>query len=228
MGYPDLGLLSPREIVDRLANIVEQADVPVIADIDTGYGGALNVMRTVKDLEHAGVAALQIEDQAWPKKCGHEPGKRLVDSAEMTGRLAAALDARNDADLVIIARTDAIAVEGLDAALERAHAYVEAGADVIFVEAPPTRDAMQRVAREIRVPLLANMFEGGKTPLIPLARLADLGYRIVIIPSDLQRAAIRAMEDALAAIARDGNSAASPTAWPRSRSARRSWAPRTI
>ena len=208
MGYPDLGLLSPREIVDRLANIVEQAGVPVIADADTGYGNALNVRRAVREFERAGVAAFHLEDQTFPKRCGHYDDKAVVATAEMVQKLRAARDALADPDLVLIARTDALAVEGLDAALERARAYQAAGADVIFVEAPTSEAEIETIARRVAAPKLINMFQGGKTPLVPLARLRQLGYRIVIIPSDLQRAAIRAMEDTLAAIARDGNSAA--------------------
>jgi 2-methylisocitrate lyase-like PEP mutase family enzyme len=208
MGYPDLGLLSPREIVDRLANIVEQASVPVIADADTGYGNALNVRRAIREFERAGVAAIHLEDQTFPKRCGHYDDKAVVPAAEMVQKLRAAREALTDPDLLLIARTDALAVEGLDAAVERAHAYQAAGADVIFVEAPTSDAQIEAIARRVGAPKLINMFQGGKTPLVPLARLSELGYRIVIIPSDLQRAAIRAMEDTLAAIARDGNSAA--------------------
>jgi 2-methylisocitrate lyase-like PEP mutase family enzyme len=206
MGYPDLGLLSMTEVIERLAGIVEHAGVPVIADADTGYGNALNVRRTVRAFERAGVAALHLEDQTFPKRCGHLDDKSVVPIAEMVGKLRAARDTAGDADLVLIARTDAIAVEGLDGALERAHAYAEAGADVIFVEAPVSEAQIEAIARRVPGPKLLNMFEGGKTPLVPLARLHALGYRIVIIPSDLQRAAIRAMQDVLAAITRDGNS----------------------
>ncbi|HEY3187099.1 MAG TPA: isocitrate lyase/PEP mutase family protein, partial [Solirubrobacteraceae bacterium] len=209
MGYPDLGLLSPREIVDRLANIVEHAgDVPVIADADTGYGNALNVRRAVREFERVGVAAFHLEDQTFPKRCGHYEDKAVVPTAEMVQKLRAAREALADPDLVLIARTDALAVEGLDAAVERAHAYQAAGADVIFVEAPTTEAEIEAIARRVTAPKLMNMFQGGKTSLVAIGRLRELGYRIVIIPSDLQRAAIRAMEDALAAIARDGNSAA--------------------
>ncbi len=208
MGYPDLGLLSMTEVVARLATIVEQAGVPVIADADTGYGNALNARRAVREFERAGVAALHLEDQTFPKRCGHYDDKSVVPVAEMTQKLMAARDALTDPDLVLIARTDARAVEGLDAAIERGLAYAEAGADVIFVEAPQTVDEIADIARRIPHPKLINMFQGGKTPLVPVDRLRALGYRIVIIPSDLQRAAIRAMEDVLAAIRRDGNSAA--------------------
>ena len=208
MGYPDLGLLGLTEVADRLAVIVEHAGVPVIADADTGYGNTLNVRRTIRELERAGVAALHLEDQTFPKRCGHLDDKTVIPAGEMVQKLRAARDAATDADLVLIARTDAIAVEGLDAAIERALAYAAAGADVIFVEAPTSEAQMETIASRVKAPKLLNMFEGGKTPLVPLDRLQALGYRIVIIPSDLQRAAIRAMQDVLAAIRRDGNSRA--------------------
>jgi 2-methylisocitrate lyase-like PEP mutase family enzyme len=208
MGFPDLGLLSMREVTERVAGIVEHAGVPVIADADTGYGNALNVQRTVRELERAGVAALHLEDQAFPKRCGHYDDKAVVPTAEMVQKLRAARDAAQDGDLVIIARTDAIAVEGLDAAIERAHAYAAAGADVLFVEAPTSETQIEAIARSLPAPKLINMFEGGKTPLVPLARLQALGYRVVIVPSDLQRAAIRAMQEVLAVMRRDGNSRA--------------------
>jgi 2-methylisocitrate lyase-like PEP mutase family enzyme len=208
MGYPDLGLLGLTEVVDHLRPIVEHAGVPVIADADTGYGNALSARRTVREFERAGVAALHLEDQTFPKRCGHYDDKSVVPVGEMVQKLRAARDAASDADLVLIARTDALAVEGVDAAIERGQAYAEAGADVIFVEAPTTEAEIEAVGRRLRHPLLINMFQGGKTPLVAPDRLARWGYRIVIIPSDLQRASIRAMEDVLAAIKRDGNSAA--------------------
>ena len=208
MGFPDLGLISMNEVTDRLAGIVEHAGVPVIADADTGYGNALNVRRTVREFERAGVAALHLEDQTFPKRCGHYDDKSLVPIEEMVQKLRAARDAAQDPDLVLIARTDAIAVEGLDAALARAEAYAAAGADVLFVEAPASEAQIETIARSVAGPKLINMFEGGKTPLVPLARLQALGYRIVIVPSDLQRAAIRAMEEVLAVMRRDGNSRA--------------------
>jgi 2-methylisocitrate lyase-like PEP mutase family enzyme len=208
MGYPDLGLLSLSEIVSRLANIVEHAGVPVIADADTGYGNALNAQRAVREFERAGVAGLHLEDQTFPKRCGHYDDKSVVPVVEMAQKLRAVRDAMTDPDIVLIARTDALAVEGLDAAVERAQAYAAAGADVIFIEAPVSLEQIEAIARRVPQPKLINMFQGGKTPLVPVARLKALGYQIVIIPSDLQRAAIRAMDDVLAAIARDGSSAA--------------------
>jgi 2-methylisocitrate lyase-like PEP mutase family enzyme len=208
MGYPDLGLVSMTEVIARLALIVEHAGVPVIADADTGYGNALNTRRAVRELERAGVAALHLEDQVFPKRCGHYDDKAVVPVAEMQQKLRAAREAAGDPDLVLIARTDALAVEGLDGAVARANAYGEAGADLIFVEAPTTEAQMEAIARRVRHPLLINMFEGGKTPVVPVERLKGWGYRVVIIPSDLQRAAIRGMEEVLAAIRRDGHSGA--------------------
>jgi 2-methylisocitrate lyase-like PEP mutase family enzyme len=208
MGYPDLGLLSMSEVVERMALIVEHGGVPVIGDADTGYGNALNTRRAIREFERAGVAALHLEDQVFPKRCGHYDDKAVVSAGEMAQKIRAARDAATDADLVLIARTDALAVEGLDAAIERGQAYAEAGADVVFIEAPETETQMETIARRISAPKLINMFQGGKTPLVPLGRLRSLGYRIVIIPSDLQRAAIRAMEQVLDAIRSDGTSAA--------------------
>jgi 2-methylisocitrate lyase-like PEP mutase family enzyme len=207
-GIPDLGLLSLAEIVARLEMIVDAVTVPVIADADTGYGNALNVQRAVRAFERAGVAALHLEDQTFPKKCGHYEDKGLVPVQEMAQKLKAARDALSDDDFIVIARTDAIAVEGFAAALDRAAAYGEAGADVTFVEAPTSEEEIAAVARRFPGWKLINMFQGGKTPLLPVARLEQLGYNIVIIPSDLQRAAITAMQRALAAIARDGSTAA--------------------
>ena len=207
-GYPDLGLLGVGEVLARLSQIAEAVSVPVIADADTGYGNALNVQRTVRAFERAGVAALHLEDQESPKRCGHYEGKTLVPAAEMVGKLRAALEARSDPDLVIIARTDAIAVEGLEPALARVEAYAEAGADVLFVEAPESEAQIEAIAERLPGPKLINVFRGGKTPLLPSARLAALGYRVAILPSDLQRAAIRAMQETLEAIRRDGNAAA--------------------
>lgn len=205
-GYPDLGLLSFSEVCDRLGQIVDVVDVPVVADGDTGFGNGLNVHRTLRAYERLGVAAVHLEDQTFPKRCGHLDDKTLVPVEEMAHKIRVAKDALGDPDFVLIARTDAIAVEGFEAALERAEAYAEAGADVLFVEAPETIEQIEAIAGRLPQPKLINMFLGGKTPLVPLERLSALGYRIVIIPSDLQRAAIRAMQRTLDAIARDGDS----------------------
>ncbi len=192
LGAPDVGMLSFGEILDRVKRIADCVAVPVIADADTGYGGPLNVMRTVREFERAGVSGIQIEDQAWPKKCGHEPGRRLVSTTEMVGRLRAACDARLDPDTVIVARTDARASEGLEAALDRAAAYAEAGADVLFVEAPQSEDEMRRACAALaHRPMLANMVEGGRTPVLPAPALHALGYRIAIYPNSLTRVMAR-------------------------------------
>jgi 2-methylisocitrate lyase-like PEP mutase family enzyme len=208
IGVPDMGLIAPDEIAGRLAEIVDVVSVPVIADADTGYGNALTAQRAARAFERAGVAAFHLEDQTFPKKCGHYDDKALVPSAEMVQRLHAVRDALHDPDFVLIGRTDAIAVEGFAAALDRAAAYLEAGADMIFVEAPTTEDEIADIAKRLPGYKLINMFHGGKTPLLPASRLQELGYHVVIIPSDAQRAAIRAMQRVLAAIARDGSAAA--------------------
>ena len=205
-GYPDLGLLSYSEICDRLGQIVDVTDLPVIADADTGYGNALNVHRTMRGYERLGLAAAHLEDQTFPKRCGHLNDKTLVPIEEMAHKIRVAREAVSDSDFTLIARTDAIAVEGFDRAIERAEAYAEAGADMLFVEAPETLEQIETGAARLPQPKLINMFLGGKTPLVPAPRLAELGFRIIIIPSDLQRAAIRAMQETLSAIAEDGDS----------------------
>jgi 2-methylisocitrate lyase-like PEP mutase family enzyme len=205
-GIPDLGLLSLAEIAARLEQIVDVVTIPVIADADNGYGNALNAQRAAHAFERAGVAAFHLEDQTFPKRCGHYDDKSVVPVQEMVGKLKAVRDALHDPDVVVIARTDAIAVEGFDAAIERCHAYVEAGADVAFLDAPSSEAQIADIARRVPGWKLINMFHGGKTPLLPVSRLAELGYAIVIIPSDLQRASIKAMQRTLAAIARDGSS----------------------
>lgn len=207
-GIPDLGLMSMSEITDRLSTMVDAVDIPIIADADTGYGNALNAQHMVRAFERAGVAGFHLEDQQFPKRCGHYDDKSIVPVREMAQKIRAVKDAATDPDLVLIARTDGLAVEGFEATIDRSHAYMEAGADVIFVEAPTSVDQIEKIAELLPYPKLINMFASGKTPLIPTDRLGELGYSIVIIPSDLQRAAIFAMEQTLAAIRRDGSSAA--------------------
>jgi len=204
----DIGLISPDEIVQRLAAMVEVVGVPVIADADTGYGNALSARRAARAFERAGVAAFHLEDQTFPKKCGHYDDKGLVPAAEMVQKLHAVRDALHDPDFIVIARTDAIAVEGYEAALARGSAYLEAGADMVFVEAPTTEQEIADIATRLPGYKLINMFHGGKTPLLPVSRLQEFGYHVVIIPSDTQRAAIKAMQRVLATIARDGSAAA--------------------
>lgn len=207
-GIPDLGLLSLAEIAARLEQIVDVTDIPIIADADNGYGNALNAQRAAHAFERAGVAAFHLEDQTFPKRCGHYADKSVVPVAEMVGKLKAVRDALHDPDFILIARTDAIAVEGFDKAIDRCHAYSEAGADVVFLDAPTSEQQIADIGRRLPGWKLINMFQGGKTPLLPVSRLTELGFHIVIIPSDLQRAAIKAMQRTLQAIARDGSSAA--------------------
>ena len=205
-GVPDLGLLSMTEVLARLREVVDASSLPVIADADTGYGNAVNVVRTVREFERVGAAAIHLEDQVSPKKCGHYAGQELISAEEMVQKLRAALDARRD--MLIIARTDARGRAGVDEALRRARLYAETGVDVVFVEAPVSREEIATIAREVPAPLLINMFEGGRTPLMPADELSRLGYRVMIVPSDLQRAAIKAMQVVAAALVRDGSSAA--------------------
>ena len=205
-GYPDIGLLSFSEVVERIEKIVEASDIPVIADADTGFGGTANVQRTVRALERIGVAAFHLEDQTFPKRCGHLDNKSLIDVEEMCQKVKVARASLQDASCLVIARTDAIAIEGFEAALVRAQRYVDAGADIIFVEAPETLEQIQIIAQRLPGPKLMNMFYGGKTPLVSLSALAELGYQLVIVPSDLQRAAIHAMKKTLVELQRSGDS----------------------
>jgi carboxyvinyl-carboxyphosphonate phosphorylmutase len=207
-GYPDIGLLTMTEVLMSLRWIVEATSLPVIGDCDTGYGNALNVMRAVREFERTGVAAFHLEDQITPKRCGHYEGKEVVSCEEMCKKLEAALEARTNPDLVIIARTDARATQGLDEAIRRGRAYAKVGADMIFVEAPRDRDELQRIADAIDRPLVANMVKGGKTPLLSAAELQALGYKLAIFASDVQRAAIYGMREVLKVLQRDGTPAA--------------------
>lgn len=183
LGKPDVGLLTMTEMLSRAANIVEAVNVPVIADADTGFGNAVNVMRTVREYEKAGVAAIQLEDQVAPKKCGHMTGRQVVSKEEMVGKIKAAVDVRKDRDFMIIARTDARTVHGIGEALERAKAYEEAGADILFVESPESIEEMKQITSSFNVPVLANMVEGGRTPFLPAQELEALGYELVIFPT---------------------------------------------
>ena len=204
-GYPDLGLLTLSENVRFIGLTVEAVDIPVIADADTGYGNAINVLRTVREYEKSGVAAFHIEDQVSPKKCGHYEGKEVIGIAEMVGKIHAAVDTRRDPDLVIIARSDARAIQGLQAAIDRVNAYLDAGADVGFVEAPQNVEELRIVGRGVRGPALVNVFEGGKTPMLPAYELEAMGFRLGIYPSQTHRAAIRAAQRVLTALKEDGD-----------------------
>jgi methylisocitrate lyase len=203
-GVPDIGLLSMTEIV-RLAGYVANAvTIPAIVDADTGFGGAENVARTIRELEKAGLAGCHIEDQEFPKRCGHLAGKSVVDVDEMNGRIKAAVSARRDEDFMIIARTDARAVENFDGAVERSRRYLEAGADAIFPEALQNADEFKVFAREVKAPLLANMTEFGKSPLLSFQELSDFGYRMVIFPQSAFRVSMKASEEFLSDLKRQG------------------------
>jgi len=182
-GLPDIGLLTLSEMAERARVIVGLLEMPVIADADTGYGSPINVVRTVREYERAGVAAIQLEDQVFPKRCGHLSGKDVIDAEQFARTLTAAIEARQDPDTVIVARTDALAIHGVDEAIRRAALYAEIGADVIFVEAPRTVQEIERIAGEIDAPLLLNVVDGGRTPELPHDRLAELGFRIAIHPA---------------------------------------------
>ena len=207
-GYPDLGLLTMSEIVQWIARTVDVVDIPVIADMDTGYGNAVNVVRSVREYEKTGVAAFHLEDQLSPKKCGHYEGKQLVTAGEMVGKIKAAVDTRRDPEMLIIARTDARAVEGLQSALDRMSAYLEAGADLAFVEAPQNVEELAAIPKSLSKPAIANVFEGGKTPPLPAKQLEAMGYRLGIYPSQTHRAAIAATKRVLDVLSRDGDTAA--------------------
>ena len=208
LGRPDIGLVSMTEIADTIMLIRDRVPTPMIVDADNGYGNALNMQRTVRMFERAGANALQIEDQSYPKRCGHLGEKRLVTTAEMVGKVKAAVDARACNDTLIIARTDAIAVEGFDAAIERAMRYADAGADALFVEAPGSSDELAAVVKALGrgLPLMANMVEGGKTPILPARELETLGFALVIFPGGIVRAIAHAAQSFYAALNRDGTS----------------------
>ncbi len=207
LGLPDVGLFTLTELVTQATHLTRSVNLPVIVDADTGFGEAVNVQRTIVELEGAGVAAIQLEDQQLPKRCGHLSGKTLVEPDAMCAKLRAATAARNDDDLVIIARTDARGVNDLGDAIERAKQYLDAGADWIFPEALQNRDEFERFAREIDAPLVANMTEFGKSPLLDLNELADLGYAVVLYPVTLLRVAMKAAETTLAILATEGTQA---------------------
>ncbi len=204
LGMPDLGFLTMTEMAAHAGNLAQATNLPVIADADTGYGNALNAMRTVREYERAGVAALHIEDQVAPKRCGHFAGKEVIRREEMIGKIEAALEARRNPDLVIIARTDARSVLGLEEAISRGTAYARAGADMIFVEAPESLEEMRQIARSIPAPVMANLTEGGKTPLVDARELQEMGYKMVIYPRTAAGAAAKAVQEAMEILKRDG------------------------
>jgi 2-methylisocitrate lyase-like PEP mutase family enzyme len=206
LGAPDIGLVTLTELAQHVGAIRDAVDLPIVVDGDTGFGNAINMQRTVRLLERAGASAIQIEDQVSPKRCGHFTGKEVIDSAEMVGKIHAAVDARADDELVIIARTDALATHGLDVACERARLYLDAGADVAFVEAPRDIEALKSIPGRVGGPTVANIVEGGMTPMLPLQDLADAGFRIVLYANTAMRAAMTSMTSVLRQLRNDGDS----------------------
>jgi 2-methylisocitrate lyase-like PEP mutase family enzyme len=205
LGVPDLGLVTLTELVDHVAAISDAVAVPLVVDADTGFGNALNLRRTVRLLERAGANAIQVEDQLFPKRCGHFEGKAVISAAAMVQKIRAAVDARRDADLVIIARTDARAVEGLDAAIDRAAAYREAGADILFIEAPQSVAELEVIPARLPGPHLANIVFGGKTPALPAERLARMGFSGIVYANAALQAAVAGMSRVLRHLAATGS-----------------------
>lgn len=209
-GRPDIGLVSMSEVADTVAALRDRIALPIVVDADNGFGNALNVQRTVRVFERMGANALQLEDQTMPKRCGHLDGKSLISKSEMAGKIRAACDARHSEQTLIIGRTDAIAVEGFDAAIDRAEAYVEAGADMLFIEAPQSMEEIHQIVKRFggRVPLMANMVEGGKTPIINAAGLQELGFSFVIFPGGIVRAIAATARDYYANLLASGSNEA--------------------
>ena len=205
LAAPDIGLVTADAMAAKVRELSAAVDIPIIADGDTGYGDEANIARTVREYERGGAAAIQIEDQVAPKRCGHYAGKQVVEVPEMAARLQAALGARDDPGFMVIARTDAISVIGFDAALERANAYAAAGADMVFVEAPQSREQLAAVPHAVPVAAMANMVEGGRTPIVPAAELQGMGYRLVIYPNAITRTVTRAALDMLATLRSEGS-----------------------
>jgi len=206
LGQPDVGLTTMTEVVAQVERMCEAVELPVVADIDTGFGNAINARRAVRAFERAGVAAVQVEDQVFPKRCGHFDGTAVIGLDEMLGKLRAVLDARIDASLVVIARTDVLAADGFDAAVDRALAFATAGADLVFVEGLVDREQLAVLPQRVPTPLVANMVEGGRTPLLPAAELGAMGYRIVLFANTALRVAAAAVRDALGELRRTGDS----------------------
>lgn len=206
LGWADVGLTSLKEVVDIVARMADVTNVPIVVDGDTGFGNAINVMRTVREFERAGVAAIQIEDQVSPKKCGHFNGKEVISKEEMVGKIKAALDARKNENLAIMARTDSLAVHSIEDALDRAFAYSEAGADIIFVEAPNTIEQLLQITSSLKgIPQVINLVEGGKTPLISLQEAEDIGFKIMLCANTVLRSAIKGITDSLKILKEEGS-----------------------
>ncbi len=197
LGLPDYGLLTAKEVIDQARGIARAVRIPLIVDIDTGYGNALTVRRVVRELEDAGAKGIFLEDQVWPKRCGHMQGKQVIARDEYMQKLIAALDARSSKEFIVVARTDALEPLGIDEAIERANAYANAGADLVFIEAPRSIQEMERICREVKAPLVANMIEGGKTPLLSIDELEKLGYRFILFPLTAIFASAYAIMEAL-------------------------------
>jgi 2-methylisocitrate lyase-like PEP mutase family enzyme len=208
LGLPDLGLMGMSELLSVSGRITQAVDVPVVADIDTGYGNVLNVTRTVREFERAGVAAIQIEDQLNPKRCGHFDDKAVASVGEMGERVLAAVEARADPELVVIARTDSLATEGLHSAIRRAQYYASLGADMVFVEAPTSLEELRVIAREVQVPMVVNMVEGGRTPILGADELADMGYKVILYANAVLRMAMSAAVRTLDVLRAQGSTAA--------------------
>ncbi len=206
LGLADMGLLTMTEMLEQVRRMVGAVEVPIITDIDTGYGNALNLYRTVKEFERAGVAAVQIEDQVIPKKCGHFAGKQIIPFDEAVLKIKAAVEARGDSNMVLIARTDAIAVEGFEAAMRRARAYHEAGADALFVEAPRSREQLAEIGRSLPGIKIANIVEGGHTPIVPAKDLKAMGFRLAIYANLVLRSSVKAIQKSLAHLRAAGDS----------------------
>lgn len=211
LGLPDAGLATYTDMVGRVRTMAAQGRAPLVADGDTGYGGLLNVRHTVRGYEDAGAAAIQLEDQEFPKKCGHTPGRRVIPAADMVKKIRVAVEARRSREFLVIARTDARTSLGLDEALRRAEAYANAGADVLFVESPESEEEMRTIGRAIDLPLVANMVEGGRTPILARSDLESLGYRLAIFPVTALLAAIEAMCGVYRHLSATGSSLAAPT-----------------
>ena len=208
LGVPDLGLTTISEVSNTVASISDVVELPIIVDADTGFGNALNVIRTIKTLEKSGASGIQIEDQVFPKRCGHFGGKEVISKSEMVQKIHAAVDARNDQSLQIIARTDAALAEGLSSAIDRAQSYIDAGADITFVEAPNSQMELERIANELQVPQIANIVYGGKTPDVGKAQLAEFGFSLVLYANAILQAALKASHEVLQSLHEKGSLAA--------------------
>lgn len=205
LGYPDVGLMTMTEAFTQAKNMAQATNIPLIADVDTGYGNAVNVIRTIREYETAGIAGVQIEDQGWPKRCGHMEEKMLISTNEMVGKIQAAADARTDENFLIVARTDARTVLGFDEAITRANIYADAGADVIFVESPLSMEELEKIPKLVKAPVMINMSEGAKTPILTNAELQEMGYKIVIWPSSVTWAVAGAIKRTLQELKENGN-----------------------